>query len=136
MKTPTKAQANLAIDLAKAIIAGRQIQEKLNNNKFELLALTSENSTFEGILKLIAEGKKLRVKPLPRLIPWNYTTWKEKFIDPNFYVVLKGSPDIMCRIGSITKSHVYLNISGSWTFTYMATYYTGPNGEPLGTYEE
>ncbi len=136
MKIPTKAQASLAVDLIKAIAENKKIQIDLGKGKFELLPITTETSTFEGILKLIVEGKKLRVKPLPKLVPWNYTAWKEKFIDPNFYVVSKGNLDRMCRIGSITKSYVYLNDSISYPFTHMATYYTGPNGEPLGTYEE
>lgn len=136
MKTPTKAQANLAIDLAKAIAEDKKIQVDLGKGKFELLPITTETSTFEGILKLLVEGKKLRVKPLPSLVPWTYAQWEKKFIDPNFYVICKVDSHRKTKIIGITKTSVSPFNYGPCSFDYMARNFTGPNGELLGTYEE
>ena len=136
MKTPTKVQANLAVDITKAVMEGKKIQVELSKGKFEVLTLTSDNSTFEGILKLIVEGKKLRVKPLPRLAPWTHAQWEKKFLDPTFYVVRNGEASTKNKICGISRTNISLSNYGNCPFDYMARTFTGPNGEPLGTYEE
>lgn len=133
-KLPTKAQANLAIDLVKAIAEGRQIQEQVSTGEFELFSTTTENSTFEEILKLIVEGKKLRIKPLPKLVPWTYAQWAQKFIDPSFYVSYKNDSTRRIKIVSITSNYITPYGCTPYSFSYMLSTFVGPNKEPLGTY--